>query len=204
MQQRRRGLAAIAIVILSLGLTACSSEADELADQYRDGSGKGYITASGVVTEFPAGERSEPISFSGPLDIGGTASADQFRGQVLVVNFWYAGCPPCRVEAEHLEAVYEELGGDDVAFLGVNVRDEAATALSFAEAFQVTYPSILDARDAQAQLAFAATVPPNAIPTTLVLDREGRIAARILGMIDSPSILRTIVKDLVAEPGSGS
>lgn len=199
-----RRMAAVAVAIASLALTACSATSEELADQYRDGSGKGYITASGVVTEFAPADRGNAVEFAGPLDIGGSASASDYLGQVLVVNFWYAGCPPCRVEAEHLESVHAEFADQGAAFLGINVRDEAPTALSFAETFDVTYPSILDASEAQAQLAFAATVPPNAIPTTLVLDREGRIAARILGMIDSPSILRTIVKDVLAESGSGS
>lgn len=199
--RRVPGLAGTAALALAaLLLSGCSSIADDLAEQYRDGDGKGYITQSGVITEFAPAERGAPVEFSGPLDIGGTASSDDYRGRVLVVNFWWSTCPPCRVEAPHLESVYQEFREQGVAFLGVNVREEAATSVTFAEEFGVHYPSILDAQGAAVQLAFAGSgLPPNSIPTTLVLDAEGRVAARILGMIDSPSVLRTLVKDTLAE-----
>jgi len=88
-----------------------------------------------------------------------------------------------------------------VAFLGVNVRDQAAQSLSFAETLGVTYPSVMDADDGNLLLAFAGTVAPNAVPTTLVIDRQGRVAARFLGAIDGASSLTTIVNDTLAEDG---
>jgi hypothetical protein len=89
-----------------------------------------------------------------------------------------------------------------VNFLGVNVRDQAATAVSFNERFGVTYPSIMD-QNGQAQLSFASQVPPNAVPTTLVLDAQGRVAARILGQLQDPSILLTLINDVAAEKSAG-
>jgi thiol-disulfide isomerase/thioredoxin len=115
------------------------------------------------------------------------------------VNVWYAGCAPCRVEAPLLQQVSEEVADEGVAFVGVNVRDQAATAASFEDDFGITYPSIVDVNDGGAQFAFAGDVPPAAVPTTIVLDKQGRVAARILGQLTDASILEAIVRDLVAE-----
>ena len=87
----------------------------------------------------------------------------------------------------------------DVTFVGVNVRDQAGTAASFEKKYGVTYPSILDVESGSAQLAFAGPVPPAAVPTTIVLDRQGRVAARILGQLTDASILESIIDGLLAE-----
>lgn len=186
--------------ILALTLTGCSS--DPLAEQYREGSNKNYIAGDGSVTEILLENRGEPITFSGTTETGEKVSSQQYLGNVLVVNFWYAGCAPCRAEAGDLEEVYQETAPSGVNFLGVNVRDQAATAVSFNERFGVTYPSIMD-QNGQAQLSFASQVPPNAVPTTLVLDAQGRVAARILGQLQDPSILLTLINDVAAEKSAG-
>lgn len=185
--------------VLALSLTGCSS--DPLAEQYREGSNKNYIAGDGSLTEILQENRGEPISFSGTTETGETVSSADYLGNVLVVNFWYAGCAPCRAEAPDLERVYQESSPQGVNFLGVNVRDQAATAISFNERFGITFPSIID-QDGQAQLSFASQVPPNAVPTTLVLDAQGRVAARILGQIRDPSILSTLIRDTAAEAGA--
>lgn len=189
-----------AVTALSLVLTGCSS--DPLADQYREGSNKNYIAGDGSVTEITLENRGEPITFSGTTENGDTVSSTEYLGHVLVVNFWYAGCAPCRAEAPDLEAVYQETAAQGTNFLGVNVRDQAATVTTFNERFGVTYPSIMD-QDGQAQLAFASQVPPNAVPTTLILDAQGRVAARILGQLRDPSILSTLITDIAAESNAG-
>jgi thiol-disulfide isomerase/thioredoxin len=186
--------------ICALTLTGCSS--DPLAEQYREGSNKNYIAGDGSVTEILVENRGEPITFSGTTETGEKVSSQQYLGNVLVVNFWYAGCAPCRAEAGDLEEVYQETAPSGVSFLGVNVRDQAATAVSFNERFGVTYPSIMD-QNGQAQLSFASQVPPNAVPTTLVLDAQGRVAARILGQLQDPSILLTLINDVAAEKSAG-
>ena len=192
--------ALVAVAALSLTLTGCSS--DPLADQYREGSNKNYIAGDGSVTEITLDNRGEPITFSGTTENGDTVSSSEFLGHVLVVNFWYAGCAPCRAEAPDLESVYQETSPQGTNFLGVNVRDQAATVTTFNERFGITYPSIID-QDGQAQLAFASQVPPNAVPTTLILDAKGRVAARILGQLRDPSILSTLINDLSAESSAG-
>ncbi len=115
------------------------------------------------------------------------------------MNFWYAGCAPCRVEAGDLESVWQEYEDQGVSFVGINTRDQADTAKAFSTEFEITYPSLIDVDTAQAKLAFAAETPIQATPTTLVLDKQGRVAARIIGPIDGTSILSTLVKDALAE-----
>ncbi|MFB2554352.1 TlpA family protein disulfide reductase [Herbiconiux liangxiaofengii] len=180
------GLAAVALL-----LAGCAN--DPLADQYLQGSNKGYISGDGTVTEIDEADRGEPIAFQGTDENGDAISSADYAGQVLVLNFWYAGCAPCRAEAPDLEKLSTEYKGAGATFLGVNVRDQAATARSFAETYGVSYPSIVDT-DGAMQYAFAGTVAPNAVPTTLVLDTQGRVAARILGRVSDPSILDTLIK----------
>jgi thiol-disulfide isomerase/thioredoxin len=183
-------------IVLLVGITGCSS--DPLAEQYRAGSGKNYIAGDGTITEIAPENRTEPITFSGLSEGGATLSSDQYLGNVLVVNFWYAGCAPCRAEAPLLQEAFLAAEPNGVGFMGVNVRDQPATVATFDKTFGITYPSIVDV-DGQAQLSFASNVPPNAVPTTLVLDREGRVAARILGQLANTSILTTLVTDISAE-----
>jgi thiol-disulfide isomerase/thioredoxin len=193
----REPVSAIAVALAcALLLSGCAS--DPLADQYRAGSGKNYIAGDGSVTEIVAENRSDAVVFEGVDESGGTISSRELSGEVIVVNFWYAGCAPCRAEAPVLEEAFEESASTGVAFVGVNVRDQAETAQTFNAEFGVTYSSIIDT-NGQAQLAFATNVPPNAVPTTLVLDRQGRVAARILGQLKNASILTTIISDVAAE-----
>lgn len=181
---------------LMLVLAGCSAE--PLADRYGTGEGQGYISGDGAYTELPPEARGEPVDFAGPDEDGGTISSEDFAGEVVVVNFWYAGCPPCRVEAPDLAALDAEY--DEVPFLGVNIFDGAEVSLAFADTFGIGYPSILDAGTASVQLAFAGQVSPNAVPTTLVLDREGRVAGRISGLIRDRAILAAMI-DRVLEEG---
>src|SRR5690606_12314478 len=111
----------------------------------------------------------------------------------------------CRVEAPDLEALSQEWADDGVTFLGVNTWDEPETALAFSRTYGVSYDSVMDAASGSAQLAFAGTVPPSALPTTIVLDRDGRVAARILGQLQAKSILDAIINRVANEtPSTGS
>lgn len=187
---RARGLLTTALAAsLVLGLAACTS-GDGIAGEYS--AGGGTVSADGAYLELAPDQRDEPIVFSGPTVEGGELSSEDLLGEITVVNFWYAGCPPCRVEAPDLAKLSGELEG--VNFVGVNIYDEAPVARSFDEEFDIDYPSILDARSGSVQLAFAGQVAPNAVPTTLVLDTEGRVAARISGIVRDPSILRTMIE----------
>lgn len=198
LRPRRAARAATLALVAAVALAGCTAT-DPLAELYREGTGQGYISGDGAYTLFAPEERAAPIEFEGEIETGETVSSDDYRGDVLVVNFWYAGCPPCRLEAPDLEALAQQFADEGVTFLGVNIRDQAATALSFAEEFGVTYPSVIDTNDGRVQLAFAGQVAPNAVPTTLVLDREGRVAARIAGLVSEPSVLRSMIADTLAE-----
>jgi len=197
----RRITAALAAVLTvgALALAGCS--ADPLAQQFKEGSGKNYIAGTGV-TEVQADKRDKPVVFEGTTEDGAKVTSSQYRGQVLVVNFWYAGCAPCRVEAPDLQKLSQEYQGKGASFLGVNTHDTAATAKSFEKTYGVTYPSILDVDSGSVQLAFSGALSPNATPTTLVLDKRGRVAARIEGPInDQPSTLDTLISDAIAGRG---
>jgi peroxiredoxin len=188
--------AVLATVALSaaLLLAGCTAN-DSLTGHVQDS----YTSADGAVTTIAAKDRTDPIAFSGTSDTGDAISSKDFAGQVVVVNFWYASCAPCRTEAPLLEKSYQQLQADKVVFLGVNTFDQPDTSRSFASAHGITYPSIIDVDSGTTRLAFAGRMAPTATPTTIVLDKQGRIAARVLGELDSASILKQLVKDLLAE-----
>jgi len=193
----RRILALGAAALVTVALAGCTS--DPLAEQYADGSSEGYITGDGAYTEIPADDRGAVIEYSGTTDAGDEVSNEDFAGQVYVVNFWYAGCPPCRLEAPDLKAASEEY--PDVPFLGVNIFDTAENAITFEKKYGIAYPSVIDAQTNAVQLAFAGqgAVSPNAVPVTLIMDREGRVAGRISGLIQDKGILTAMIDTVLAE-----
>lgn len=187
---------AVGIVAL-LALAGCTP--DKLANQYASGSGQGYVSGDGANTEIPASARDKAVTFEGTDESGGRVSGADYAGKVYVVNFWYAACPPCRSEASDLKTLSDKYA--DVQFLGVNISDSADVAKTFETKYGLQYPSILDGQTASVQLAFSGAVAPNAVPTTLVIDREGRVAARISGLIRDPIILSGMIDRVVAEEG---
>lgn len=188
-----RAASAVLALALATGLAACSN--DSLANQYRAGDNKGYIAGDFQVKEFTPADRPAAVKFSGILDDGTAVTNADYAGRVTVVNFWYAACAPCRQEATQLEKAYQQFAGKNVAFLGVNTYDQAATAQAFAADHGITYPSIIDADTKSATSAFADIVPLSATPSTVVLDAQGRPTARIIGELPSSTILATLVQD---------
>lgn len=196
-QARRMLSVAAAALATVLLVTGCSE--DPLAEQYKEGSSKGYIAGDGSIMEIAEADRGETVEFSGTTASGDEISSADLIGDVVVVNFWYASCAPCRAEAPILDEVYDEYADDGVEFVGVNLRDQPGTARSFNETYDVGYSSIIDVNSGSVKLAFADTVPPNSVPTTIVLDKKGRVSARILGAVPDTSILSTLVGDALAE-----
>lgn len=190
---------AVMMVLASLVTVSCTSTSDALAEQYRDGSGANYISGDGAITVLAPESRTDSVQFEGDLDTGEFFSSSDYAGSVIVVNFWYAGCPPCRVEAADLESLHQQFLADGVAFVGVNIFDQAPTALTFANEFGVSYGSIMDVETGSARLAFAGQVAPNAVPTTLVLDKQGRVSARISGVITDVDLLANIIEGVLEE-----
>ena len=194
-----RVAASFIALALAVSLAACTSENDGLVDEYRSGSNKGFIAGDGSFEEIPADRRGEPLVFEGVTGDGTELSSDDYAGRVLVLNFWYAGCGPCRAEAPLLAETYAEVQPDGADFLGVNIYDGPEQAASFETKYGVEYPSLLARSDAELKLAFAASTSLQAAPTTLVLDKQGRVAARFIGQLREASILKTIVRDALAE-----
>lgn len=182
-----RSLALAAALTVVVGLTGCTTPAAGFNAQ----SQPTRSAEGGAITEYV--DKGAAVPFSGPLLGGGKFVSTTFRGKVLVVNFWYASCPPCRAEAPMLRSVSTAYATRGVQFVGVNVRDEAGQASAFVREFKIPYPTILDANDASVQYAFSRSIPANAVPTTLIIDRQGRVSARILGQIEARSILTSLI-----------
>ncbi len=184
---------AIGFGLIAALLVGCAS--DPLADQFRAGDNKNYIAGDGTVTEFALGSRPGFEAFVGTTESGQVLDSSAFEGNVIVMNWWYSACAPCRAEASDLAMLSVEFE-DSVQFVGVNVRDTAETALAFDRNFGIEYPSVIDAQSGQVSLAFTGVVSPQAVPTTIVIDRDGKVASRILGRIEA-SILRTLIQTVV-------
>ena len=195
----RRIAASVLAVALTVTLAACSDVSTGIAEEYKQGTNQGFISGDGRVEEIAATERGEAVEFTGTAIDGSTISSADYAGEVLVLNFWYAACGPCRIEAPILQETYETTAPDGAQFLGVNIYDGPEQATSFEEKYAITYPSLLAREDADLKLSFVSWTSLTAAPTTLVLDTQGRVAARIFGAVPSESILRTIVTDTIAE-----
>ncbi len=191
-------LAIVSAVLLTGVLAGCSGQRG-LEQTYGDVAEQDYFSSDGAFSFVAAANRQGSLQFSGELDIEGSWDSADFLGQPIVVNFWFAGCPPCRLEAEDLEALHQDFQADGVQFIGVNILDGSETARTFADEFGVTYPSLMDANSGLVRLSFAGEASPNAVPTTLVLDRQHRVAARVNGLITDVDLLETMITDVLAE-----
>src|SRR5690625_419549 len=183
----------------TLFLTACAasetSNPDEASSE--EVSNSGYVSGDGTVTIWKASERNEPVELAGETFDEDQVDLADWHGSVVVLNFWYAACPPCRAEAPDLKEVAEEFADDDVKFLGVNSTDDPGTAAAFERTFEVPYPSLHDSRS-QGVAAMQGKVALQAVPTTVVLAPDGRVAARVIGRVDAAT-LRSLIKDIQAE-----
>lgn len=198
-QRARRGpvgrawstLAAVAILAALLLTTACSEPSTSSP------GGQGFVSGDGAVQVIDPADRVAAPEVSGTTLTGKSLALADFAGDVVVVNVWGSWCAPCRAEAPSLQQVYADTKDQGVRFLGLNTRDQTAAALAFEDRFGITYPSLVD-ENGELQLAFRDSLPPNAIPSTLVIDRGGDIAARIVGPT-TYSQLSELVDDVVAE-----
>ena len=178
-------------------LTSSGCATDSLAEQFLEGDNKNYIAGDGTVTEYSLGSRPKAADWSGVSESGDILSSDQLNGVITVMNFWYAGCAPCRIEMPELIELQDQFLADEVQFIGVNVRDTPETALAFARQVNLNFPSIMDAKTGSVVLGFTGVVTPQAVPTTLVIDSEGNVSARVLGRIDK-GILEELIKTVVS------
>lgn len=179
----------IPVLAAALLLTACGSSASS-----DEGAGTAFVAGDGSIVLIAPEERGPAPDLAGPTLEGGEFRLRDHLGEVVVLNVWASWCAPCRAEAPVLEDVWREVQDDGVQFVGLDTRDTEAAALAFLEAYGVTYPNVIDA-DGRLQLLFSDTLPPQAIPSTLVVDREGRVAGRIIGRV-TEATLTALIEDV--------
>ncbi|KGH48373.1 redoxin [Modestobacter caceresii] len=176
-------------------LTAGCSTGDEPVDVTNGGEFR-FEAATPYGEVIPEGERATAPDFSGTLLDGGEFDSGELAGDVAVLNFWGSWCAPCRVESPEFQEVYTDVRDDGVQFLGLNVKDTEQLANAFLESKGITFPSLFDPRG-EVALAFR-DYPAAAIPSTIVLDREGRVAAVYTGAVRQDD-LRTVIAQLTGE-----
>ena len=178
------GRRSIAMLMCVGALAGCSSP-----------SGTGvndYVPGDGVPVEVPAEERTSPVELSGRDLEHNEVNIAEWRGRPVVVNVWWSQCGPCLTEQPELNEVHDQLA-DAVRFVGLNIRDaSSAEGLAFTRRFDVAYPSIYSP-DGQALLAFTGVLNPRSIPSTVVLDERGRVAAVVQGSIPTAQTLVDLV-----------
>ncbi len=197
-KSRARKLSAVvAVVALSLGVSACSTDANSVAAQARSGDGKGFISGDGSTERVALDLRAAPLNVSGTTLEGTSWRVADAKGKVIVLNVWGTWCGPCVAESPHLQQVWSELAaaGKPVQLMGINYRDSVETAAAFLRANKVTYPSL---EDDGGRTLLALRGKANATPTTLILDRQGRIAARVSGPVTAAT-LTGLIDDVLGE-----
>ena len=170
-------------LLLAITLTACGG-GQQVAT-------KSYVSGNGTVTFIEKENRK-----IGPVLTGKTLTGENFQlpnGGIVVVNVWASWCAPCRAEAPTLKALAEKYKG--VVFLGVLTRDSEVAARAFERRFQMPYPTLIDD---SVLVGFRDTLSANAIPTTIIMDKEGRVAARVSGEV-TYSGLRSLIEKIHAE-----
>jgi peroxiredoxin len=189
LSRRAFGIAGVSTLVVA----GCSG-----GDGLPDTQGQNWIDGDNTVVQWEPEERKDPVEFTGTAVDGSAVDVSSFRGQVVVLNTWFANCSPCRTEAPDMESVWQDYSTRNVQFLGINTYDTASIAEAFQQRFGITYPSVLDADSGAAMLALR-TYSPQATPTTLVLDTEGRVAARASGIVEA-STLSGMLDDAGADP----
>ncbi len=174
-----------------LTVTACDGGAIGQATVASNGTS--FVSGSYSSTYFRPGSRPAAPSVTAKTLTGQRLSLASYRGDVIVVNFWGSWCGPCRAEAPALGTLARQFRSGDVRFLGVDIRDNPAGADAFMRTFRISYPSLNDPAD-EIALAFRGTVTPAGIPTTLVIDRSGHIAARVVGGVSYEGLKALITR----------
>jgi thiol-disulfide isomerase/thioredoxin len=188
---KRFGLVAL---LAALTLAGCSQEAADPGDS------AGFVEGDGTSVILPVDQRKPAPVLTGTDLNGEPVDTSTWEGNPGVINVWASWCAPCRAEAPELVAVAKQ--NPDVNFLGLDTRDSDAPARAFVEKFNIPYPNLPDP-DGQLVLQFSDSLPPQAIPSTLLVDAQGRVAGRFLGAVEAGE-LDAAIQDLVAEDSGGA
>ena len=183
---------ALLAVLSTLALSGCGGPSFTSGQQ-------GFVSGDGTVSVLHADERKAPDGeVAGRTVDGERVSLSGLQGRVVVMPVWGSWCGPCRAEAPMLADASRDLQKHGVSFLGIDSRDDnTAKARAFVDRFDIPYPSLYDP-DGTTLLAFHGTLPPMTIPSFVVIDAEGRIAARVLGKVDQ-STLYGVVSDVLGK-----
>ena len=193
MTRRTRVLAAIGAFAL---LAGCSGAGNR-------GTTDGFVSGDGSITRIDADQREKAPVLEGDDLEGKPLSTADFAGKTIVVNVWGPWCAPCRAEAPALDKVAEEYADKDVQFVGILSRtDNPDNAIAFNRKYGVTYPSFAD-QGGSLELGFNDSLPTMAIPTTWIIDSEGRVAVRVLDKV-SASTLANLIDDVQASTAAKS
>ncbi|MFE0652248.1 TlpA family protein disulfide reductase [Streptomyces sp. NPDC059534] len=193
----RRTLLAVGVLTAALTLSACSGDSNGKSG---GGGNTNFVTNTGGISTVAKGERTAPNEIAGETLDGKRLDVADLKGKVVVLNAWGSWCGPCRAEAPHFAKVAADLEDQGVAFVGLNTRDpNKQPAIAFEEDYGVPYPSLYDPQGKLILFGFPkGTLNPQAIPSTVVLDKEGRIAARSLMALDEKK-LRSMIEPLLKE-----
>jgi thiol-disulfide isomerase/thioredoxin len=192
-----RAAALLAAPLLVLSLGACSNDPNSIAAQAKSGNRQGYISGDGNIETIAVADRRKPVALSGTTLDDQQWSSKDVLGKVAVLNLWASWCPPCETEAPDLKKAAETIKAADkpVAFMGINYRDNPDSGRSTAARWGIPFPSLDDPSGTTILSLQGKVTSP---PTTLVLDRTGRIAARVSGAV-SAATLTALVDDVLAE-----
>ncbi|MFI9121421.1 TlpA family protein disulfide reductase [Streptomyces bikiniensis] len=192
----RRTLFAVGVLTAALALSACSDGDGGTSG----GGGTNFVTNKGGISTAPKGQRATPNELAGETLEGERLDVADLKGKVVVLNAWGSWCGPCRAEAPHFAKVANDLKGKGVEFVGLNTRDaNKQQALTFEEDYEVPYPSLYDPAGKLILFGFPkGTLSLQGIPSTVVLDKEGKIAARALLALDEEK-LRSMIDPLLKE-----
>lgn len=179
-----------ALVLAAAALAGCSQQSAAPEDS------SGYVEGDGSSTLLPDDARIPAPPLRGTDLNGAEVDTSEWKGRPGVINVWASWCAPCRAEAPELVAAANK--NPKVNFLGLDTRDNDASARAFVKKFNVPYPNLPDP-NGQLVLLFADTLPPQAIPSTLLIDKQGRVAGRFLGAV-SASQLDEALQELKKEP----
>lgn len=168
------GIKTVALVATALLLTSCGGGGTSSSQE-------SFVSGNGAVTFIKPEKRVEAPALSG-MTLSGT-NYTYSVGKVAVVNVWASWCSPCRAEAPTLVALANKYS--DVAFIGILTRDNPATAEAFQRRFSLPYPTLIDD---SLLIGFKGSLPANAIPSTVIIDKAGRVAARISGVVTVASL----------------
>jgi thiol-disulfide isomerase/thioredoxin len=166
------------IICLAIALTGCSGGGTSSAEE-------SFVSGDGSVTFIKIADRKIAPAITG-LTLSGT-NYTYAKDRVAVVNVWASWCSPCRAEAPTLVALANKY--TNVAFIGILTRDNPANAEAFERRFKIPYPTVIDD---SILIGFKGSLPANAIPSTVILDKNGRVAARISGVVTVASLTELI------------